>query len=171
MFDCDGVTHEFEGLEAARAWLLEDEFVSVGLLEAEDLAEHGWASADLSPPTSRRTRESLAGMLERRTPRGAEADASFARLLLVVEDRFAIRGHDLIVVPGPELAAVSGPFVTAVELHRPDGTRAKAQASIQLEFSSPARAAPRRWACILSNSDPIDVAAGTEVWLHPRYSV
>lgn len=168
VFDCDGSTHDFASAEEAQSWLREDEFDALASMDAEELAEHNLVS--VCSLIARRHGDRLAGLLERRRDGEVEADPSHARLLLVSEDRFAIRGRGLVVVPGPELPALPALFNGLVELHRPDGTRQHARVAVQVEFSTPTPQGPRRWSCTLPDCAPGDVPLGTELWLQPKFS-
>jgi len=167
VFDCDGQTHVFDSEVDARYWLLEDEFVRVTSLEADDLAEYGLSPDNLVPPTARGGATKLPSMFE---PHEDHLTPTFsgrahATLLLVVEDTFEIRGRGLIVVPGPHLIALPRPHSFAVELHRPDGTRDAAQAALQVSFSSPTPPPDqRRYVCMLAGAEKADVPRGTELW-------
>jgi hypothetical protein len=91
---------------------------------------------------------------------------SAARLLLVVEDTFAISGRGLIVAPRVDLG--EGPIQRrlAVELRRPDGTRTRAEALGQLPFLYPHRVGESECHQLLfQHLGETDVPIGTEVWM------
>jgi hypothetical protein len=52
VLDLDGKIHPFDTEQAARLWLLEDEYESFENLDDEHLANAGLSKADLVPPTA-----------------------------------------------------------------------------------------------------------------------
>lgn len=65
VFDCDGKTHAFAGLDDARSWLGEDEFVRLDGLETQDLAGIPLRLEDLTPPRGLTEAELLPRMFQR----------------------------------------------------------------------------------------------------------
>lgn len=88
-----------------------------------------------------------------------------SRLLLVVEETFAITGRGLIVAPDVDLGAEGQRRIT-VELRRPDGTVVRAEALAQVPMVSPLQPAGRRLRHMLrfAGLTKSDVPIGTEVW-------
>jgi hypothetical protein len=90
---------------------------------------------------------------------------SAPRLLLIVEDTFAISGRGLIVASDVDLGAGYQRRITA-ELRRPDGTISHAEALAQVPFIDPPRPGPRPQHMLLFPSlTKTDVPIGTEVWM------
>ena len=85
---------------------------------------------------------------------------STSRLLLVVEDTFAITGRGLIVAPDVDLGERHQLRLT-VELHRPDGTVSTAEALAQVPFVNPSRPGARsRHMLLFANLTKNDVPIG-----------
>lgn len=88
-----------------------------------------------------------------------------ARLLVVVDEAFAISGRGIVVVPEVVLEAASG-IEIAVELRRPDGTAARAVASAHVPFFDPPSVPPRRGHVLLfAGLTKAELPPGTEIWL------
>ena len=86
------------------------------------------------------------------------------RLLLVVEDTFAISGRGLVVVPDVDLGGTHQRHVT-VELRRPDGSRGRAEALAQVPYVSRPRPGPRHHVLMFASLTKADVPIGTELWI------
>jgi hypothetical protein len=88
------------------------------------------------------------------------------RRITTVEDTFQVTGRGLIVAPGPLRSEMEGAPEFAVELHRPDGSRVPARASLTHTFSSPPPPPliAAQWTCTLFGVQKQDVPVGTEVW-------
>jgi hypothetical protein len=86
--------------------------------------------------------------------------------LTKIDDTFLVTGRGLVVVPGPRRADVAGGTDIPVELHRPDGTRMRARASLTHTFQSPPPPPhiAEQWTCILFGVSKDDVPLGTEIW-------
>jgi len=91
---------------------------------------------------------------------------SASRLLLVVEETFTIAGRGLVVAPDADLGAISERRIR-VELRRPDGTVASAEALAQVPFVNPPPPADRglRHVLCLDGLSKPDVPIGTEIWI------
>lgn len=59
------------------------------------------------------------------------------KLLMTVEDSFAIASRGLVVVPGPLTEEFAGPASLNVELRKPNGSIAHALLLIQHQFQTP----------------------------------
>ncbi|MBB6522967.1 hypothetical protein [Pseudoteredinibacter isoporae] len=57
VLDMDGVLHRFSSPNAAKEWLLEDEFVSYSSLDGEDEMEYGINLAELVLPSASTAKE------------------------------------------------------------------------------------------------------------------
>ena len=89
---------------------------------------------------------------------------STARLLLVVEETFAISGRGLIIAPDVDLGEAHQRHVN-VELRRPDGTRVCAEAIAQVPFVNPPRNVSHpRHVLRFVRLGKADVPVGTELW-------
>lgn len=87
------------------------------------------------------------------------------RLLLVVEDTFALAGRGLAIAPDVDLGPPHQRHVT-IELRRADGTRTRAEALAQIPFVDPPRGESRRRHVLLFTTlAKADVPIGTELWL------
>ena len=87
------------------------------------------------------------------------------RLLLIVEDTFAIAGRGLLIAPVVDLGGSAQRHVV-VELRRPDGTRFEAEALAQVPFVNPPRAVERpRHVLLFTTLAKQDVPIGTELWI------
>ena len=90
---------------------------------------------------------------------------STPRLLLVVEDTFAISGRGLIIAPDVDLGEGHQRHLN-VELRRPDGTRFHAEALAQVPFVNPPRIGDRpRHVLLFTRLTKTDVPIGTELWI------
>ncbi|HTR54750.1 MAG TPA: hypothetical protein VMJ10_28865 [Kofleriaceae bacterium] len=86
------------------------------------------------------------------------------RLLLVVEDTFAIAGRGVIVAPDAKLDG-SSPRTMSVELRRPDGTTVSAEAVAEIPFVDPPRLPLSiRHMLRFAKLTKQDVPVGTEIW-------
>ena len=87
------------------------------------------------------------------------------RLLLIVEDAFAIAGRGTIVAPDVDLGDATPQRLT-VELRRPDGTVMSAEASAHVPFIDPPSIPPRaRHVLVFPTMTKADLPAGTEIWI------
>ena len=87
-----------------------------------------------------------------------------SRLLLVVEETFAIAGRDVIVAPDVKLDD-SSPRAMSVELRRPDGTTVSAEALVEIPFIDPPRLPLTiRHVLRLTNLTKQDIPIGTQIW-------
>jgi hypothetical protein len=68
VLDLDGRVHRFPSEQAARYWLLEDEYEPLDSLDDEDLRYGGLSRDDLVPPSAVRHSDLVAQMLVRRQP-------------------------------------------------------------------------------------------------------
>ncbi len=86
-----------------------------------------------------------------------------SRRLLVVEDRFLIKGRGLIAWPGIEPGAERIGVGDPVELRRPDGTSLRRRiGGIELAMGAPPdRNAPL---VLLEDLGKEDLPVGTEIW-------
>lgn len=84
------------------------------------------------------------------------------RLLLVVEDRFAIAGRDVLVVPMLDVGEARRDRFH-VELRLPDGSRRRVEAFAQVPFFHPTPKVHRTQVALLGITKD-DVPIGTEVW-------
>lgn len=86
-----------------------------------------------------------------------------SRRLLVVEDRFLIKGRGLIVCPGIELGAEPIRVGDLVELRRPDGTSLRWRiGGVEIAMGAPPdRRAPLM---LLQDLGKEDLPVGTEIW-------
>lgn len=163
VFDCDGATHVFERAAQARNWLREDEYEPLLDLGPADLAVHGLRPDQLIPPSGRANKRTLPAMLEPATH--DLASTPIATLLAKVEDVFELTLRGLVIVPGPHVSNFERPCAIGVELHRPDGMRGVAVASLEATFSSPSPPAEEmRYACVLKGLAKSEVPRGTELW-------
>jgi hypothetical protein len=90
---------------------------------------------------------------------------STSRLLLVVEDTFAISGRGLIVAPDVDLGDAHQRSLN-VELRRPDGTQLQAEVLAQVPFLNPPRPVDRtRHVITFAQLAKTDVPIGTELWI------
>ncbi len=89
-----------------------------------------------------------------------------SRLLLVVDDTFAITGRGLIIAPDVDLGE-RGTLHLNVELRRPDGTVTHADALAQIPLINPPRPAAQRPRHVLlfARLAKSDVPIGTELWI------
>lgn len=86
------------------------------------------------------------------------------RLLVVVEDVFAITDRGVIVAPDVDLGGPARSI--AVELRRPDGTTIHAEARAEVPFVNPPIIPPRaRHVLRFASLTKSDVPAGTEIWV------
>ena len=86
------------------------------------------------------------------------------KLLMTVEDSFAIASRGLVVVPGPLTESFAGPASLNVELRRPNGSIVHAPLLIQHQFQTPP-SPERRWASVFTTLSKQDVPVGTEIWI------
>ncbi len=85
-------------------------------------------------------------------------------LLAVVAETFAIVQRGVIVTPGVDLAAgAARTFV--VELRRPDGSVARAEARADLPFFNPPSPRAPRHMLRFETLSKDDLPPGTEIWL------
>src|SRR3954470_8352618 len=92
------------------------------------------------------------------------ASPSDRRLLLVVQDTFAVSGRGLTVVPDVDLGSKFQSHIT-VELRRPDGTTIRAVALAQVPFITPAPQRRPHHVLTFATLTKDDVPIGTEVWM------
>lgn len=85
-----------------------------------------------------------------------------ARLLLVVEDRFAITGRGVLVTPMLD-ASEARRERFLVELRSPGGARRRVEAFAQVPFFHPTPKVHRTQVALLGIAKD-DVPLGTEVW-------
>ena len=91
-------------------------------------------------------------------------DAAPLRLLVVVEDVFAIGERGVVVVPDVDFGD-GKPRLFGVELRRPDGTVVQAEAEATIPFVAPLQVPPRlRHVVRLIGLAKADVPIGTEIW-------
>lgn len=83
---------------------------------------------------------------------------------MTVEATFLINDRGLVVVPGPLMDEYHGPASVQVELRKPDGTRIRADLTIQFFFQRPPPK-ERRWSCIFPLLQKEDVPVGSDIWL------
>jgi hypothetical protein len=81
------------------------------------------------------------------------------RILLTVEDSFAITGRGVVVLPGVEPGTV--PWSCRVRVQLPDGSLNDLDASFELPFGSPGMK-PQLW-CLLKGVRKEDIPVGTKV--------
>jgi hypothetical protein len=86
------------------------------------------------------------------------------RLLVIVEDAFAISGRGVVIAPDVDLGDGS-PRQLTVELRRPDGTSCVAEAVAQVPFVDPPRAPVLRHVLRFAALGKSDLPIGTEIWL------
>lgn len=87
-----------------------------------------------------------------------------ARLLAVVEEVFAIAQRGVIVTPEVDLG--DGPArVVTVELRRPDGAVARAEAHAEVPFIDPPTPRPSRHVLRFATLSKEDLPRGTEIWM------
>ena len=86
------------------------------------------------------------------------------KLLMTVEDSFAIASRGLVVVPGPLTESFAGPASLNVELRRPNGSIVHAPLLIEHQFQTPP-STERRWACVFTTLSKQDLPVGTEIWI------
>ena len=89
------------------------------------------------------------------------------RLLLVVEDAFAIADRGVIVAPDVDLGD-GGSRQIAVELRRPDGTSCVAVALAQVPFVDPPRAHGLRHVLRFATLEKSEIPIGTEIWVDDK---
>ena len=102
----------------------------------------------------------------RASRRGLELSSVMGpRLLLVVEDVFAVGERGVIVAPDVELDR-GRTRTLAVELRRPDGSVMMAEAQATVPFVHPPQIPPRlRHVLRFVTLAKIDVPIGTEIWI------
>ena len=86
------------------------------------------------------------------------------KLLMTVEDSFAIASRGLVVVPAPLIESFAGPASLNVELRRPNGSIVHAPLLIEHQFQTPP-STERRWACVFATLSKQDVPVDTEIWI------
>ncbi len=87
------------------------------------------------------------------------------RLLVVVEETFAIADRGVIVAPDVDLGDGSARSI-AVEVRRPDGTTVQAEARAEVPFVNPLRLPLRpRHVLRFATLTKADLPTGTEIWI------
>lgn len=84
------------------------------------------------------------------------------RLLVVVEQTFAITGRGLVIAPVLPVAEARQARLS-LEIRRPDGTRQRVEAIAQVPFSNPPPPVPATHLMLLDVVKDA-VPAGTEIW-------
>lgn len=92
-----------------------------------------------------------------------ERHPHLTRLLLTVENTFAIAGRGVVLAPFLPTSEAR-PLAFFVELHRPDGSIVRAKALAQIPFVSPMPKVLFAHVMLLE-TEKSDVPVGTEVWV------